>query len=278
MRKKLIAAICICLVLCMSACSRSREEQSISSSEKQVSESKLQDVQSDVAEDSKIVEDSARTTVEAEQSEETVTAENENDILIAYFTWADNTVVTDQNAAVASALDHYQAMGDAENYGADAVSSASIIKPGNAAMMADWISQETGGTTFSIVAEEPYPSDYNECMDRASEEKAEDARPALSTHVDNFEDYETIFIGFPNWWSSLPMPVLSFVEEYDFSGKTVVPFCTHGTGGIAATVRELENALPQTATILNPIGVYRAEILQAQPKIQSWLQELGFIK
>ena len=72
------------------------------------------------------------------------------------------------------------------------------------------------------------------------------------------------------------MPVLSFVEQYDFSGKTVIPFCTHGTGGLSATVRDLEAALPDSATVLEPLGVYRADILGAQPQVQAWLKDLGF--
>lgn len=193
--------------------------------------------------------------------------------LIAYFTWADNTVVTDQDRAVASAMEHYEAMGDASRYGTDAISSASLVQPGNTAMIADWIHQETGGDLFSIQTVESYPSDYNECMDRASEERAHGTRPELKSQVEGFDEYETIFIGFPNWWSSLPMPVVTFLESYDFSGKMVVPFCAHGTGGIGATVRELERALPETAVVYEPLGIYRADILQAQPKVEEWLRE-----
>ena len=129
---------------------------------------------------------------------------------------------------------------------------------------------------FSIQVNDPYPSDYDECMDRASEEKAENARPKLTGSVENFSDYDVIFLGFPNWWYTLPMPVLSFVEQYDFSGKTVIPFCTHGTGGLSSTVRDLEAALPDSATVLEPLGVYRADILGAQPQVQAWLKDLGF--
>lgn len=200
----------------------------------------------------------------------------EQKILIAYFTWADNTVVEDQEAAVESAMAHYEAMGDAALYGADAVSSASVVAPGNTARLGEWIRQETGGDLFSIQVKDPYPSDYEECMDRASREDAEDVRPELVGSVEDFSDYDVIFLGFPNWWSSLPMPVLSFVEQYDFSGKTVVPFCAHGTGGLSATVRDLKAALPESAVVLEPLGVYRADIMNAQPKVQEWLKELGF--
>ena len=180
-----------------------------------------------------------------------------SNILIAYFTWADNTVAEDP-----SSVD------------VDATTSASVLAPGNAAKLAYWIQQEVGGDLHSIVVEEPYSSDYDECLDRAADEKAENARPALASHVDNMEDYDIVFLGFPNWWYTLPMPVLTFVEEYDWSGKTVVPFVTHGTGGLSSTIRDLTAALPEDVTILDPIGVYRPEVDDSQPAVQAWIAGL----
>ena len=185
------------------------------------------------------------------------TDENESNILIAYFTWADNTVVEDP-----SSVD------------ADAATSASVLAPGNAAKLASWIQQEVGGDLHSIVVEEPYSSDYDECLDRAADEKADNARPALASHVDHMEDYDIVFLGFPNWWYTLPMPVLTFVEEYDWSGKTVVPFVTHGTGGLSGTIRDLTAALPEDVTILEPIGVYRPEVDASQTAVQAWIAGL----
>ena len=180
-----------------------------------------------------------------------------SNILIAYFTWADNTVVEDP-----SSVD------------VDATTSASVLAPGNAAKLASWIQQEVGGDLHSIVVEELYSSDYDECLDRSADEKAENARPALASHVDNMEDYDIVFLGFPNWWYTLPMPVLTFVEEYDWSGKTVVPFVTHGTGGLSSTIRDLTAALPEDVTILEPIGVYRPEVDASQSAVQEWIAGL----
>ena len=178
-------------------------------------------------------------------------------ILVAYFTWADNTVVEDP-----AAID------------VDASTSASVLAPGNAAKMASWIQAEVGGDLFSIVVTEPYSSDYDECLDRAADEKAGNVRPALSTHVANMDDYDIVFLGFPNWWYTLPMAVLSFVEKYDFSGKIVVPFVTHGTSGLASTIRDLTAALPSDVTILDPIGVYRPEVDQSRSAVQEWIAGL----
>lgn len=204
-------------------------------------------------------------------AEETETS----NILIAYFTWADNTVVEDEDAAIQSALGHYESMGDIGNYdGVDAVSSASVVAPGNAAQLAAFIQQEVGGELHSITAADPYPSNYEDCLDRAADEKAEDARPALSSRMSNMEDYDIVFLGFPNWWYTLPMPVLTFVEEYDWTGKTVAPFVTHGTGGLSATVRDLTAALPENVTVLDPIGVYRPDVPRAQAEIREWIAGL----
>lgn len=203
------------------------------------------------------------------------TADKSAKILIAYFTWADNTEVENEQTAINSALKHYDAMGDRGQYSdVDAVSSASVVAPGNAAQLAAFIQQEVGGDLFSIVVSDKYPSDYDECMDRAADEKAENARPALSAHVNNMDDYDIVFLGFPNWWYTLPMPVLSFVDEYDWSGKTVIPFVTHGTGGLSATVRDLTAALPNDTTVLDAIGVYRPDVPSANEKIHTWIAGL----
>lgn len=107
-------------------------------------------------------------------------AVSDGNILIAYFTWAENTKVEDP-----------------ESVDVDATTSASVLPPGNTAKMAGWIQDRVGGDVFSIIVEEPYSSDYDECLDRAADEKAENARPKLVNHVENMEDYDIVFLGFP---------------------------------------------------------------------------------
>ena len=178
-------------------------------------------------------------------------------ILIAYFTWADNTAV--ETPATVDV---------------DATTSASVLVPGNAAKIAGWIQEEVGGDLCSIVVSEPYSSNYDECLDRAADEKADNARPELASHVSGMEKYDIVFLGLPNWWYTLPMAVLSFVEGYDFSGKTIVPFCTHGTGGLASTIQDLTAALPDDTVILDPIGIYRPEVDSSRPAVKEWLAGL----
>ena len=192
-------------------------------------------------------------------SEPDTTASN---ILIAYFTWADNTVVSDP-----AAVD------------VDATTSASVLAPGHVAQMAGWIQEATGGDLFSIQVTEPYSSDYDQCLDRAADEKAENARPALSTSVSNMEDYDVVFLGYPDWWATCPMAVFTFLDSYDFTGKTVIPFCAHGTGGLAASVRDIRAALPDV-TVLDAVGVQRpgmdTPLDTAEATVQEWLDELGY--
>lgn len=194
-----------------------------------------------------------------EGTTESSPADMENKILISYFTWADNTVVEDE-----SRID------------VDATTSASVLDPGNAARIAGWIQERTGGELFSIVVTNPYSSDYDECLNRAADEKEANDRPELANHVEDMEQYDVIFLGFPNWWYTVPMAVHSFLEEYDFSGKTVIPFVTHGTGGMAGTIEDMTASLPDSAVILESIGISRSEVEGAQETVNSWLDGLGF--
>lgn len=259
--RKAVSILLLCSTLfALSACGTGKVEESAGGG--------LKDTQEALSEESaqEISENIAKT--------ESYTGSN---ILIAYFTWADNTNVEDKDAAVQSALSHYDSVGDSADYdGVDATTSASVLPPGNTAQMAEWIWQRTGGDLFSITVTEPYSSDYDECLDRAADEKAENARPELVNHIDNMDDYDVVFLGFPNWWYTAPMAVFSFIEEYDLSGKIVVPFCAHGTGGLAASVRDITAALPDSAEVLDPIGVYRADISSAETAINEWLDNLGF--
>lgn len=103
------------------------------------------------------------------------------------------------------------------------------------------IQQETRGELFRIETEKTYPSDYDELVDYGREEPDEDSRPTLSSHVENMDEYDVVFLGYPNWWFDMPMAVYSFLDEYDFSGKTNIPFCTHGGSGFSNTVATFDD-------------------------------------
>lgn len=182
---------------------------------------------------------------------------SESKVLIAYFTRAENVYLENP-----------------DEIDIDATTSASVLLPGNAAIMANHIQSLVGGDLFPIVVEDLYPSDYESCLKRISEEQAENIHPALKNHLNDIDDYDVIFLGYPNWGYSCPMAIYSFLEEYDFSGKTVIPFCTHGTGGLANTVSDITDALPEDCTVLKPIGVNRSDISNCHDVIAEWLSEL----
>ena len=198
--------------------------------------------------------------------------ETKSRILIAYFTWAENAI--SQNAENFSK--QYAAI-EGSTGSMDATSSASLMVPGNTAMMANYIQQLTGGDLFSIQTADPYPNNYDDCLNRAADELDDDARPELRHQVESMEQYDVIFLGMPNWWYSCPRAILTFVESNDFHGKTVIPFVSHGTGGISGSVRDMSAALPEDCTVLTPIGIYRLDIPSCQPAIEDWLIELGFL-
>lgn len=186
--------------------------------------------------------------------------QGQNNILIAYFTWADNTIIANP-----------------ELVDVDAVTSASVLDPGNVARMASWIQKETGGNMFSIQVIEPYSSDYDECLNRAANEKADSARPALKAKVENLGNYDTIFLGYPNWWYTAPMAIFSFIEENDLANKKIVLFCSHGTGGVARSVRDIRGALPETAGVeRNVLGIYRDDIPTGEERVKNWLSTIGY--
>lgn len=122
----------------------------------------------------------------------------------------------------------------------------------------------------------PYSSDYDECLSRAADEKASNVCPELAYHVEGMGQCDIVLLGFPNWWYTVPMAVHSFLEEYDFSGKTVISFVTYGTGGLAGTIQDMTASLPESAVILESISISRSEMEGAQETVNGWLDGLGF--
>lgn len=194
---------------------------------------------------------------QGEQATENNTSESikKGKILIAYFSWAENAVQDN----------------------IDAMTSPSVSAPGNVAQLASWIASETGGDLFSIQVTDSYPADWDGCLNRANQEKADGTHPALSEKLNNIEEYDTVFFGYPNWWYSCPMAIYSFLDEYDLSGKQVYLFCSHGTGGLASSVKDITAALPKGTTVSdNVFHVYQDDTPSAQNDVLDWLKELGY--
>lgn len=155
-----------------------------------------------------------------------------------------------------------------------------VIEEGNTRIIARMIAEQTGADLFEIEAVIPYPVTYSGLLDVSRQEKAENLRPEISGTVENMADYDTIFIGYPNWWGDLPMIVYNFLESYDLSGKTIVPFCTHGGSGLSGTERTIENIT--RATMKSGFAIAGATAQNhrdaARKEVTEWLRKGGYVK
>lgn len=183
-------------------------------------------------------------------NEQTKESDNAGKILVAYFSWADNALQDD----------------------IDAMTSPSVKIPGDVAQLASWIEEQTGGELFPIEVTEPYPSDWDGCLDRANKEKGDGTHPALKAKVENLKDYDTVYLGYPNWWYSCPMAIFSFLEENDLSGKQVYLFCSHGTGGLASSVKDISKAIPDAKISDHVFDVYEEDAASAKNEIVEWVK------
>ena len=159
-----------------------------------------------------------------------------------------------------------------ENY------NVGVIEEGNTAKLAKVIAEQTGSDLFEIVPVVDYPQSYDECLEVATAEQREGARPEYVGDVENWEQYDTVFIGYPIWWGEIPNIVYTFMENLDFAGKTVIPFNTHEGSGQSHSQRDIENALPD-ATVLQGLAV-RGAMAQndadaTAKAVSDWLSGLG---
>ncbi len=192
----------------------------------------------------------------ADETAESDSATGGENILIAYFTAA-------------------------ENSGVDAVSSASVVTVDDTAKgvsqaVADMIAERTGGELFSIQTSVVYPADMGELIDYVAEEQDAGVLPELTTHIEDLDEYDTVFVGFPIWWYDMPQVMYSFFEEYDFAGKTIIPFTVHNgsrLSGTPATIQELE---PEATVIQDGFTVSHQKAAEAAEDVAAWLDGLGY--
>ena len=159
-----------------------------------------------------------------------------------------------------------------ENY------SVGTITKGNTMVLAEMIAEKTGGELFEIKPAKPYPKDYKTTTEIAKREQNENARPALLNDKD-ISGYDTIFLGYPNWWGDMPMIIYTFLESHDFSGKTVIPFCTHGGSGLSGTEGTLRRRL-SNSRLMKGLGVNGVTAQnnrdETRKRVNEWLDGLGF--
>jgi flavodoxin len=148
---------------------------------------------------------------------------------------------------------------------------------GNTRELAIQIHKRVGGDIVEIQPVEPYPDDYDAVTKQAKQELKSGYKPALRTKVENIGSYEVIFVGSPNWWNTIAPPVKTFLSDYDLSGKTTVPFITHGGSGLGRSVTDIA-ALCPNSTVPDGIAVWGGDAKTAQNKISDWLRKLGLEK
>ena len=207
-----------------------------------------QTTKNDSAEKSSDINSSSNAVTEAVQNN----TDNEN-ILIAYFSVPEN-VDTD---------------------GIDANSGASIVVKnkdvlGNMQYMAMTIQEAIGGELFRIETKEKYPLEHETLVNQAKEEQNEEVRPELATHIENVEQYDIIFLGYPNWWGDMPQPLYTFLEEYDFSGKTIIPFNSHGGSGFSNTIEEIKKLQPNAIVKDDGLSISRNDVADSEQEITDW--------
>ncbi len=146
---------------------------------------------------------------------------------------------------------------------------------GNTREIANQIHERVGGDIFEIVTVDPYPDDYNACVDKAKQEQDDNSRPELATKVENMDSYDVVFVGYPIWWETMPMAVFTFLEEYDFSGKTIIPFSTHEGSGLGSSVEDIKKLCPNS-TVLEGLAVRGSNVNNAQNEVLEWLRKIEY--
>ena len=145
---------------------------------------------------------------------------------------------------------------------------------GNTAVVAKKIQELTGSDMFEIKTVKSYPEDYTETTNVAKEELSNNSRPELTEIVNDMDSYAVIYIGYPNWYGTMPMAVFTFLESYDFSGKTIIPYCTHEGSGLGQSVKDIKKLCPNSR-VLDGLAIKGSSVNRTQNDVSTWLHKLG---
>ena len=246
-----VIASALFMALTMTACgvSEPASAPSVADSDKAAVQEKLNKQDSKTNETKTENKQSDDSTVTTQAETETTTDSDGTNILVAYFSRAD------------------------ENY------NVGTIDKGNTQIIAEYIASEVGADSFHIETVTPYPADYDDCCDVAKQELADKARPEIQGGVDNMEQYDIVFLGYPIWWGDMPMAVYTFMDSYDFSDKVVIPFNTHEGSGESGTYSAISSYLP-SAQVLDGMAIQGKTAQEfssdTQQAVRDWLDGLGF--
>ena len=251
--KKMIAVIvsALFMALGMTACGSGEPASapSVAENDKAAVQEKLNRQDSKTDETKADDKQSDESTVTTQADTETPTDSDGKNILVAYFSRAD------------------------ENY------NVGTIDVGNTQIVAEYIASDVGADSFHIETVTPYPADYDECCDVAKQELADKARPEIQGGVENMEQYDIVFLGYPIWWGDMPMAVYTFMDSCDFSDKVVIPFNTHEGSGESGTYSAIASYLPN-AQVLDGMAIQGKTAQEfssdTQQAVRDWLDGLGF--
>ena len=157
-----------------------------------------------------------------------------------------------------------------ENYFNGAIKD---LAKGNTEIVAEFIQKAVGGDLFEVQTVKKYSDDYYKCTDEAKKELRENARPELKSYLDGLDKYDNVFVGYPNWWGTMPMAMFTFLERYDLTGKTIIPFCTNEGSGMGSSERDL-NKICKGATILKGLPIQGSQATQSEKKIAEWAKNV----
>ncbi len=145
-----------------------------------------------------------------------------------------------------------------------------ILETGNTEVAAGIIQELTGGELFKIQQVQPYAKNYNQCIAQAQEDQRRDARPELISYPESIEDYDIIYLGYPNYWSTMPMAVFTFLEHFDFTGKTIKPFCTHEGSGMGSSEVDIRRLCPG-AKVEKGLAIHGGSVDRSRGAIEKWI-------
>ncbi len=158
-----------------------------------------------------------------------------------------------------------------ENYVNGTIQTLSV---GNTETAARMLAGLTGADLFRIRPVRPYPAEYNACIAQAQADQRRDARPELEEYPDRLDGYDTVFLGYPNYWGTMPMAVFTFLERFDWTGKTILPFCTHEGSGLGGSERDIRRLCPG-AEVRKGIAIHGGGVQAARPALERWLRGTG---
>lgn len=144
------------------------------------------------------------------------------------------------------------------------------LEIGNTEVAAGMIKELTDADMFKMEQVQAYSKDYNECIAQAQADQKRDARPELKNYPESMEEYDEIYLGFPNYWSTMPMAVFTFLEHFDFTGKTIHPFCTHEGSGMGSSERDIKRLCPG-AKVEKGLAIHGGSVERSRNEIEKWI-------